>query len=38
MAEASWSGPGGVHTLVSVLCAVFASKGCPFKNIFILQF
>ena len=23
-----------MHTLVSVICAVFASKGYPFKNIF----
>ena len=26
--------PGNMHTLVSVLGAVFASKGYPFENIF----
>ena len=35
MAETSQSGPGNMHSLVSVLGAVFASKGYPFKNIFV---
>ena len=34
MAETSQSGPRNMHTLVSVLYTVFASKGYPFKNIF----
>ena len=32
MAETNTSGPGNMHTLVSVLCAVFAFKGYPFKK------
>ena len=34
MAETCYSGSGNMHTLVSAFCAVFASKGYPFKNIF----
>ena len=34
MAETSQSGPGNLYTLVSVFCAVYASKRYPFKNIF----
>ena len=26
-----------MHTLVSVFCAVFVSKGYPFKNIFMMS-
>ena len=34
MAEASWSNPEDMHTLVLVFGAIFASKGYPFKNMF----
>ena len=38
MAETSLSGPENMHTLVLVLDAFFASKGYPFKNIFVILF
>ena len=31
------TGPGNMHTLVSVFGAVFASKGYTFKNIFTVK-
>ena len=34
MAETSYSFPGNMHTLVSVLWCSLCSKGYPFKNVF----